>query len=145
MKRKATAKWQGTGKDGAGMLSTTSGALNEQPYSTNMRFKNEDGKQGTNPEELIAAAHAGCFNMALAFQLDAAGFSPERLTTEAVLSLEKVDGGHKIMGIELNLVANVPELKEDKFQQIAANAKKNCPVSQALSSIDITLKASLSK
>ena len=92
MKRKARAHWQGAGIDGSGSLSTASGVLNEQPYSFTTRFKNEDGTAGTNPEELIAAGHAACFNMALSFQLGGAGYTPDSLNTEAVLSMEKVDG-----------------------------------------------------
>lgn len=143
MKRKAIANWQGTGMEGTGKLSTTSGVLIEQPYSFKTRFKNEEGTLGTNPEELIAAAHAGCFNMALSFQLGGAGFTPENLNTEAVLSMENVEGHFKIMSIELNLKARVPNIDSEKFQEIAANAKKSCPVSQALSAIKITLNATL--
>jgi osmotically inducible protein OsmC len=143
MKRKATANWQGTGMEGTGQLTTTSGVFTNQPYSFKTRFKNEDGKLGTNPEELIAAAHAGCFNMALSFQLQGAGFTPDNLDTEAILSMENVDGHFKIMGIELNLEARVPDITEDKLKEIALNAKNNCPVSKALSAIDISLNAKL--
>ncbi|TXD71365.1 OsmC family protein [Aequorivita antarctica] len=143
MKRKATANWQGTGMEGTGQLNTTSGVFNNQPYSFKTRFKNEDGTLGTNPEELIAAAYAGCFNMALSFQLQGAGFIPENLHTEAILTMENSDGHFKITGIELDLEATVPGLEEDKFLEVAAKAKNNCPVSQALSAIDIMLKATL--
>ncbi|WP_108803200.1 OsmC family protein [Aquimarina sp. Aq107] len=145
MKRKATATWQGGGMEGTGSLTTVSGVFNEQPYSFKTRFKNEDGTLGTNPEELIAAAHAGCFNMALSFQLGDAGFIPEALNTQAVLAMENVDGHFKIIGIELNLEATVDGIENDKFQEIAANAKSSCPVSQALSSVDITLNATLTQ
>jgi len=143
MKRKATANWQGSGMEGQGKLSTISGVFNQQPYSFKTRFKNEDGTLGTNPEELIAAAHAGFFNMALSFQLGGAGFTRKNLSTQAILSMENIDGHFKIMGIELNLEAEVEGIEPDKFQEIAANAKKTCPVSQALSSVDITLNATL--
>ena len=143
MKRIATAQWQGTGLEGTGKLSTKSGVFNDQPYSFKTRFKNDDGTLGTNPEELIAAAHAGCFNMALSFQLGGAGFPPEKLDTEAILSMENIDGHFKIVRIELNLEAKVDGIDNDKFQEIAANAKKSCPISQALSSVDITLNATL--
>jgi osmotically inducible protein OsmC len=143
MKRKATANWRGTGMDGTGTLSTPSGVFNNQPYSFKSRFKNEDGTQGTNPEELIAAAHAGCFNMALSFQLGNAGFTAENIDTQAVLTMENIDGHFKIMGIELNLEAKIPEIEDAHFQEIADNAKKNCPVSQALAAIEITLNAKL--
>jgi len=143
MKRKATAKWQGTGMDGTGQLTTPSGVFNDQPYSFKTRFKNDDGTLGTNPEELIAAAHAGCFNMALSFQLQEAGFTAKNLHTEAILAMENIDGNFTITGIELHLEATVPGIEEDKFQEVAANAKNNCPVSKALSAIDITLKATL--
>lgn len=143
MKRKATAHWQGTGLEGKGSLTTQSKVFDEQPYSFKTRFKNDDGKLGTNPEELIAAAHAGCFNMALSFQLGGAGFPPKSLNTEAVLTMKNVDGHFKIMGIELNLTADVPNIDNDKFEEITANAKNTCPVSQALSSIEITLNTKL--
>lgn len=142
MRRTAIARWQGTGLDGQGSLDTQSGVFEQQPYSFKTRFQNDDGQLGTNPEELIAAAHAGCFNMALSFQLGGAGFPPNQLNTEAVLSMEKVDGHFKIIGIALNLEAEVPGIGEEKFQEIANNAKKSCPVSQALA-VDIILEARL--
>ena len=143
MKRKSTAIWNGTGKEGSGKLISTSGVLNETPYSFAARFLSEDGKAGTNPEELIAAAHAGCFNMALSFQLGGAGFTPDELKTTAVVSMENIDGHFKITGIELQLTGVVPGIDEAKFLEIANNAKKSCPVSQALAAVDITLKAEL--
>ncbi len=143
MKRKATAVWNGTGKEGSGKLTSTSGVLNGTPYSFAARFLNEDGKAGTNPEELIAAAHAGCFNMALSFQLGGAGFTPEELKTQAVVSMENIDGHFKIMGIELQLTGKVPRISEEQFIEIAHNAKKGCPVSQALAAVEITLTAKL--
>ncbi len=132
MIRKSTAVWNGTGKDGKGTLSSTSSVLNNTPYAFASRFMSEDGKAGTNPEELIAAAHAGCFSMALSFQLGGAGFVPTELKTEAQLKLENVDGHFKIISIHLVLEGDVPNISEEKFIEIATNAKKTCPVSQAL-------------
>jgi lipoyl-dependent peroxiredoxin len=143
MIRKSTAIWKGTGKDGKRHLTSTSGVLKDTPYSFNTRFTSEDGKQGTNPEELIAAAHAGCFAMALSFQLTEAGFEPKSLNTEAQVKVENVDGGFKIVSIKLVLEGEVDEISEDKFKEIAQNAKENCPVSKALSAVDITLAATL--
>ena len=144
MKRKSTAIWNGTGKDGSGKLSSTSGVLKDTPYSFDTRFTSEDGKAGTNPEELIAAAHAGCFNMALSFQLGGEGFTPDELNTEAVVHVENIDGQFKIVKIDLKLKGKVPGIEKDKFMEIAEKAKKECPVSQALSSVEITLTAELS-
>lgn len=143
MKRTAKALWKGNGMEGTGALSMQSGVFKEQPYSFKTRFKNEDGTLGTNPEELIAAAHAGCFTMAMSFQLGGAGFTPDNLDTEAVLLMENVDGGFKIQSITLNLRATVPGISPESFQEIAATAKANCPVSQALGAIDIMLEAEL--
>lgn len=143
MKRTAQAIWKGTGMEGSGTLSTKSGVFKETPYSFKTRFKNEDGTEGTNPEELIAAAHAGCFNMALSFQLVKAGFTAEKLDTTAVVNMENVDGGFKIVGIELQLTASVPDISKKEFDELAATAKKNCPISQALSAVPITLTGGL--
>lgn len=144
MKRRASAVWNGSGKEGSGTLSSTSGVLDNTPYSFAARFVSEDGKAGTNPEELIAAAHAGCFTMALSFQLGNAGFTADELSTEAVVTVENPDGsGFKIMKIELSLKGKVPGIDKDKFLELANNAKKGCPVSQALSAVDITLSAEL--
>ncbi len=143
MLRKSTAIWNGTGKDGKGSLTSTSGVLNTTPYAFASRFLSEDGKAGTNPEELIAAAHAGCFSMALSFQLSGAGFIPTELKTEAQLKMENIDGHFKIISIHLVLEGEVPNISEEKFIEIANNAKKNCPVSQALSAIEITLTSNL--
>lgn len=145
MIRKSTAVWNGTGKDGKGALTSTSGVLNNTPYAFASRFMSEDGKAGTNPEELIAAAHAGCYSMALSFQLSGAGFVPTELKTEAQLKMENIDGHFKIISIHLVLEGDVPTISEEKFIEIATNAKKSCPVSQALSAIEITLSASLKK
>ena len=128
MKRKVVAIWKGDGADGSGVLTAQSGAFNNMPYSFKTRFENDNGQLGTNPEELIAAAHAGCFNMKLSFVLNEANFNPETLDTEAVLTFE--DG--KIMSIELNLEAKVPGINEEKFKELAENAKINCPISGVL-------------
>jgi len=142
MQRSAIAVWHGTGKEGNGTLTTPSGVLNEQPYSFNLRFVDEDGRNGTNPEELIAAAHAGCFTMALSFQLTGAGFPPEELRTNAVLTLEPGSSGFSITKIVLKVDASVPGIDAAQFQELAATAKANCPVSRALS-VEIGLEATL--
>ena len=137
--RHASAQWHGTGKDGTGSLTTQSGVLNQTPYGFNARFG--DGK-GTNPEELIAAAHAGCFSMATAFQLTGAGHPPETLECAAHLTMEQVTGGWAIKAVHLVLEAKVPGLDDAKFQELAKGAKENCPVSKVLNA-SITLEASL--
>lgn len=139
IKRHASAQWQGTGKEGTGSLTTQSGTLKDTPYGFNARFG--DGK-GTNPEELIAAAHAGCFSMATAFQLTGAGHPPDTMDCNATLTMEQVPGGFKIAAIHLVLKAKVPGLDDAKFQALAREAKENCPVSKVLNA-DITLDASL--
>jgi lipoyl-dependent peroxiredoxin len=139
MIRKATAVWRGTGRAGNGNLSTDSGVLAETPYSYRTRFENE---KGTNPEELIAAAHAGCFTMALAFQLQGAGYTPTQLSTEAAVSLEPEGQGFRISRSALTLRASVPNLDEAKFKELAGTAEKNCPVSKVLNT-QITLDAKL--
>ncbi len=128
MKRKVVAVWKGDGADGSGVLTAQSGAFNNMPYSFKTRFENDNGKLGTNPEELIAAAHAGCFNMKLSFVLNEANFNPEELNTEAVLTF--VDG--KIISIQLNLKAKVPGINQKKFEELAEDAKANCPISGVL-------------
>ena len=138
MKRKVNAIWIGGGADGNGLLSAQSGAFEKMPYSFKTRFENDEGKLGTNPEELIAAAHAGCFNMKLSFVLNEAGYSPEELNTDSVLTFE--DG--KIISIELNLSAKVPGVSIEEFEELAEDAKKNCPISGVLN-CDITLNPSL--
>jgi osmotically inducible protein OsmC len=139
MVRKAKAVWRGTGRAGSGALSTDSGVLADTPYSFKTRFENE---KGTNPEELIVAAHAGCFTMALAFGLQAAGFTPTELSTEAAVTLEPEGQGFRISRSALTLRAQVPNLDQAAFAQIAGNAEKNCPVSKALNAA-ITLDAKL--
>jgi osmotically inducible protein OsmC len=139
MNRKARAVWQGTGKDGTGRLTSDSGVLSDTPYSFKTRFENE---KGTNPEELIAAAHAGCFAMALAFQLQGAGFTPNELAAEAVVSIEQQGGGFTITRSALTLNANVPGIDREKFEQLAREAEKNCPVSKVLNA-EITMNFTL--
>src|ERR1700757_1921486 len=139
MIRKAKAAWRGTGKDGEGDLTTDSGVLAESPYSYRTRFENQ---KGTNPEELIAAAHAGCFTMALAFQLQTAGYTPTELTTEAAVSLDPEGQGFRITKSALTLRATVPNLDEATFKKLAGEAKENCPVSKVLNA-QITLDAKL--
>jgi lipoyl-dependent peroxiredoxin len=143
MKRKSFAVWQGAGLDGKGTLTSTSGVLTNTPYSFNSRFVSEDGKAGTNPEELIAAAHAGCFTMALSFVLGGAGFTPAELKTEATVTVEKVVDHFEIKSSHLDVVGDVPGITEEKFIELAGIAKVNCPVSMALKAIEITLAAKL--
>lgn len=140
MNRKARAVWRGTGKEGAGELTTDSGVLSGSKYGFKTRFEDEPG---TNPEELIAAAHAGCFSMALAFQLQGAGFTPNTLETEATVTLESDgQGGFRITRSALKLKADVPGIDQAKFDELAANAEKGCPVSKVLNA-EITLDAAL--
>src|SRR5689334_818331 len=139
MVRKGRAVWRGTGKDGTGDLTTDSGVLSNTPYSFKTRFESE---KGTNPEELIAAAHAGCFTMALAFGLQGAGFTPTELATEAAVTLEPEGQGFRISRSALTLRAKVPNLDEAAFARFAGEAEKNCPVSKVLNAT-ITLDAKL--
>jgi lipoyl-dependent peroxiredoxin len=139
MKRTASAHWNGSGKEGNGHLSTQSAVLDATPYSFNTRFGDS---KGTNPEELIAAAHAGCFTMALSFALGEAGYTPESLDTEATLTMDREDGGFAITAIHLDVNAKVPGITEDRFAEIAAGAKADCPVSKVLKA-DITMDAVL--
>lgn len=143
LKRRAMAVWNGTGLEGSGKLTSTSAVLTDTPYSFAARFQSEDGKAGTNPEELIAAAHAGCFSMALSFQLSNNGFTPTSLRTEAVITIEKGDTGFGFTGIHLELEAVIPGISDEKFQELAGAAKANCPVSKALTAVPITLSAKL--
>ena len=139
MIRKARAVWRGTGKDGSGTLTSDSGVLSQTPYSYRMRFENE---RGTNPEELIAAAHSGCFAMALAFQLQGAGFTPTELAVEAAVSLDREGEGFRITRSALTLQAQVPGIDKAKFDELADAAKKGCPVSKLLNA-EISLTATL--
>ena len=138
MKRKINAIWKGDGSNGRGILSAQSGAFNNMPYTFKTRFENDNGNLGTNPEELIAAALAGCFNMKLSFVLNEANFNPQELNTDAILTFE--DG--KISSVELNLKGKVSNISNDKFIELANDAKDNCPVSGVLN-CEILLNASL--
>jgi lipoyl-dependent peroxiredoxin len=139
MIRHAKAVWRGTGRAGNGDLSTDSGVLEKTPYSFKTRFESE---RGTNPEELIAAAHAGCFTMALAFILQGAGYTPTELNTEAAVTLEPEGQGFRISRSALTLRATVPNLKQSDFSRFASEAEANCPVSKVLRA-EITLDARL--
>jgi osmotically inducible protein OsmC len=139
MKRKASAIWRGGLKDGKGSISTDSGVLSDTQYSFSTRF--EDGI-GTNPEELIAAAHAGCFSMALSGQLGQAGLTAESIETTASVSLEKTDSGFAITTVHLNVRARVPNASQEAFMIAANNAKAGCPVSKVLKA-EITMDAQL--
>ena len=134
-----TAKWQGGLKDGKGAISTKSGALTEYPYGFASRF---EGKPGTNPEELIGAAHAGCFTMALSLILGDAGFTAEQMDTKSEITLEKQGDGFAITKAHLILKAKIPGITEEKFKELTGMAEKGCPVSKVLKA-EISLDASL--
>lgn len=137
--KSASAKWSGNLKEGKGELSLESGAFKDQPYGFNTRFED---KSGTNPEELLGAAHAGCFTMALSKILGESDFTADEMNTTAKVILEKVGEGFKISGVHLNLSAKIPDISKDKFLEFAAKAKDNCPVSK-LFDTDIVLEANL--
>ena len=139
MKRKGSAVWKGGLKEGKGTVSTDSGVLSNTQYSFSTRF--EDGK-GTNPEELIAAAHAGCFSMALSAQLGNAGMTAEQIQTTATVSLDKTDGGFAITAIHLDVRAKIPGADKQAFETAANDAKAGCPVSKVLNAT-ITMDATL--
>jgi osmotically inducible protein OsmC len=139
IKKSASAVWSGGLKDGTGQISTQSGAMKENPYGFNTRFEDQPG---TNPEELIGAAHASCFTMALAGQLGEAGMTAKRLETKATVSLEKADGGFAITAVHLDLVAEIPGADKAAFEAAANRAKANCPVSKLLNA-NITMDARL--
>lgn len=139
MKRKASAQWTGDLQKGKGSLTSASGVLSDTPYSFTSRF--EEGK-GTNPEELIAAAHAGCFTMALSARLSKAGFPPDRLSTEATITLEQVSGNWAITAVHLDLSAKISKVDKAKFEELVADAKANCPVSKVLNAT-ITVSSKL--
>ncbi|TFW07015.1 OsmC family peroxiredoxin [Oxalobacteraceae bacterium OM1] len=141
MKRKATAAWSGNLKDGKGTISTQSGVLSNTQYGFKARF--EEGP-GTNPEELIAAAHAGCFTMALSMQLEQAGMVANSLRTDATVTLEQKDGGFTITTVHLELAADIPNADENAFNNAVQNAKTGCPVSKLLNA-EITLSAKLNR
>ena len=139
MERKASAVWKGGLKDGAGSVSSASGILSNTPYSFKTRFENNPG---TNPEELIAAAHAACFSMALSAQLGGANLTPESINTSATLTMEKLDSGWTITAVNLDVVAKVPGASEEAFNKAASDAKAGCPVSKVLNA-KITMSAKL--
>ncbi|MDH3209802.1 MAG: OsmC family protein [Burkholderiaceae bacterium] len=139
MKRTASAVWTGGLKDGKGSLSTPSGALKNVPYGFSMRFEDAPG---TNPEELIAAAHAGCFSMALSAQLGEAGMTAESINTTATVTLDKVEGGFAVTAVHLNLAAKIPQADQKAFEAAAERAKVGCPISKLLNA-KITLDAKL--
>jgi len=139
MKRKASAVWQGGLKDGKGTISTASGVLENTQYSFSTRF--EEGK-GTNPEELIAAAHAGCFSMALSGQLGNAGLTAESINTTATVTLEKTDAGFTVTRVHLDVTARIPGAEQQAFETAANNAKAGCPISRLLKA-EITMDAKL--
>ena len=139
MKRKGSAVWKGGIKDGNGVVSAESGVLSGVPYSFAKRFGDE---AGTNPEELIGAAHAGCFSMAFSGQLGEAGFTPEKIETTATVTIENVGGGFTISAIHLDVQATIPNLEDSKFQEIAKKAKEGCPVSKLFKAA-ITMDAKL--
>jgi lipoyl-dependent peroxiredoxin len=139
MERKASAVWKGGLKDGKGAVSSASGVLSNTPYSFATRF---EGTPGTNPEELIAAAHAGCFSMALSAQLGAANLTPESINTSATLTMEKLEAGWTITAVHLDVTAKVPGANADAFNKAAQDAKAGCPVSKVLNA-KITMNAKL--
>ena len=139
MQRKASAVWKGGLKDGKGSVSSTSGVLSNTPYSFTTRFENTPG---TNPEELIAAAHAACFSMALSAQLGGANLTPESISTNATLTMEKLDAGWSITAIQLDVTAKVPKADTAAFEKAANDAKAGCPVSKVLNA-KITMNAKL--
>lgn len=139
MKRTGSAVWNGAVKEGSGKVSTESGALDALPYSFSKRFGDE---KGTNPEELIGAAHASCFSMALSLMLGEAGFTPDEIKSSSAVSIEQKGGGFQITKIDLSVTAKVPGIDEAKFKEIAAKAKDGCPVSKVLNA-EISFEASL--
>jgi osmotically inducible protein OsmC len=143
MIRRSTTEWRGDGPTGSGSLSTESGALRSQPFSFKTRFQDGDGKAGTNPEELLGAAHASCFAMTVAFVLTDAGHAPKQLEVTAAVDISKVGEGFAITSVALDLEARVDGLGADRFRALTEAAKANCPVSKALSATPISLTARL--
>ncbi|HTK95648.1 MAG TPA: OsmC family protein [Terriglobales bacterium] len=139
MQRKASAQWRGGLKDGKGSLSSTSGVLKSTPYSFSTRFEDQPG---TNPEELIAAAHAGCFSMALSGQLGGAGMTADSIDTTATVTMEKLEAGWTVTKVHLDVTAKIPGADKAKFEQAANNAKAGCPISRLLKA-EITMDAKL--
>jgi osmotically inducible protein OsmC len=140
MIRKGSAVWNGSLKEGKGTISTESGVLSNTPYSFAKRFESE---RGTNPEELIAAAHASCFSMALSAQLGNAGITPESLETTAAVTLEKLDSGFTVTKIHLDLTARIPGVDKAVFDKAVEDAKTGCPISKLLKAAEITLTSKL--
>ncbi|MEN3794874.1 OsmC family protein [Fulvimarina sp. MAC3] len=143
MKRQAIALWKGALADGTGQITTQSGALKNRGYSFKSRFEDESGQAGTNPEELLAAAHAGCFAMQLSHMLAESGSPAEELNAKAVVDVQQVEGGFAIKTSAITLEAKVPGIDEAKFKELATKAKEGCPVSKALAGVEITLDAKL--
>jgi osmotically inducible protein OsmC len=139
MQRNASAHWSGGLKDGKGTLSSASGVLKNTPYSFSTRFESQPG---TNPEELIAAAHAGCFTMALSGQLGTAGMTAQAIDTTATVTLEKLEAGFTVTGVHLQVTVKIPGADQAKFDQAAKNAKEGCPISRLLNT-KITMEAKL--
>ncbi len=139
MKKYASAHWEGDLKQGKGTISTESGALKDNPYGFNTRF---EGKPGTNPEELVGAAHASCFSMAFSMLLGEEGFVADSIDTKAAVTLEKLDEGFTVTAIHLDMEASIPKIEQDQFQTLASKAKAGCPISRLLNA-DITLNAQL--
>lgn len=140
--KSASVHWEGTGKAGQGKISTETGALTDYPYGFSSRF--EDDRRGTNPEEILGAAHAACFTMAFAFACEKAGFTAAEIDTKASVRLSKEGNGFVIDRIALTMQAAIPGIEDAKFQEIAAAAKRDCPLSKALASVaEISLSATL--
>lgn len=144
IEKTAGVHWEGAGKKGVGKISTQTGALKEYPYGFGSRF--EDDRRGTNPEEILGAAHAACFTMAFSFACDKAGFATTSIDTEAKVRLTQVGDGFVIDRIQLRLTASIPNIDEATFQQLAEGAKRGCPVSKALAGVpEVTLTATLQR
>lgn len=143
MKRHANAIWRGSLGDGKGEISTQSGALSSHGYSFKARFEDESGKSGTNPEELLAAAHAGCFAMQLSHFLAENGTPATELNARAVVTVDQVSGGFEVRSSAITLEGKVPGIEDADFQSLATKAKEGCPISKALGAIEVTLSAKL--
>jgi len=143
IKRKVNAKWKGNAQEGKGHLNSANDFFNDTPYSFKTRFENEDGKLGTNPEELIAAAHSACYAMALSVAVSQSGKTPDYLDVDATVKLEKDDSAFSISQIVLNLEGKVEGMNEDEFMELAKNAKEGCPISKALNAVPIELNANM--
>ncbi len=142
IKRKVEANWKGTAKEGSGQLSSSNNFFDSTPYSFKSRFENEDGKLGTNPEELIAAAHSGCYAMALSVAISKAGHTPDEINAKAEVVLDKEGEGFAIKEIKLTVKGKVSGLSKEEFLEMAEGAKEGCPISKALSAVPISLDAS---